>query len=282
MEFNLFAQIILFSFIGGVLSLVGGVFLLINPNFTQRIIIHLITFAAGTLLTVALFDILPECIEEIGSVEAASPWVLAGVLFFFVIELFLRRHHAQNHISESKNAPHSHNRASTPLLISIGDFIHNFVDGVAITAGFLISPATGMVTALAIAAHEVPQEISDFSILLKAGWSRGKVLWWNLVVALATTLGAIVAYVFRGSVEPFLGPILAFTVGIFIYIAASDIIPEIHAQSHNHEKPIHILHVIIALLAGVFITVGVLSLTHSDNLAAHSVSLFASQLLAIT
>lgn len=243
--------IILFSLLGGVVSLIGGFFLLWQSEFTKKILVHLITFSAGTLLAVAFLDLLPEAFEA-ASVEPARvlPWTLAGILFFFLFERLILRLHTHDESDEIEHEK-PHTRASLPALVSAGDAIHNFIDGIAITAGFLVSIPTGIITALAVAAHEIPQEIADFSIMLHGGMSRRRVAWLNVGAALMSTLGALTAYLFRDALEPYLAAILAFTAGIFIYIASSDLFPEIHHAHHNNSKTSHLLHITILLLAGV-------------------------------
>lgn len=244
------------SLIGGVGSLIGGVFLLWQESLARRISLHLVTLAAGTLLGVAFLDLMPEAFKE-GKLTNFSPetlliWALFGIIIFFLIELLLVRlhtHEEERNLSGHTTTHHSpiQNRRTLPWLVTIGDSLHNFVDGVAITAGFLVSPATGILTAVAVAAHEIPQEVSDFSILLHSGWSRRQVLFWNIIAALGSTIGALTAYNFRATVENILAPLLAFTAGVFIYIAASDLFPDIHHHAER-DKPWHVL---VALSLGI-------------------------------
>lgn len=264
MDTTLLFKIIIFCLAGGVFSLVGGLLLLWKTEFTKKIILHLLTFAAGTLLAVSLFDLMPEALEfGDGNLTTVQFWMLVGIVVFFVAELFLRRQHHHLHHGLEKEVEAG--RGSAPLLITIGDALHNFIDGVAIAAAFLISVPTGIVTALAVAAHEIPQEISDFSILLHAGWTKRQVLLWNVGVALTTVLGGVVAYLLRDELTPFLGPLLAFAAGMFIYIALSNLIPEIHLQAHRQVSRAHIVHVIIALLVGIGLAWWVIGATHPEE-----------------
>lgn len=265
MELSLFWQIILFSFVGGILSLVGGAFLLWKSELAQRISLHLVTFAAGTLLAVVFLDLLPEALELGGEPTQIFPWTLGGIIGFFALEAMLVRFnlHREDEVSHAvtghthvEPAPQPYSRHSLPWLVTIGDGIHNFVDGVAITAAFLVSVPTGIVTALAIAAHEVPQEISDFSILLHGGLSKRRVAWLNIGAALMTTVGAVLAYLLRETIDPFLPIILAVTAGIFIYIAAANLIPEIQHHHRHRDKPSHVIVILIlaALLTSALTT----------------------------
>ncbi len=236
-------QVIFFSLIGGVISLVGGALLLRKKSTAQILAKYATPFAAGALLAAAFFDLLPESIEQIAG-ESASKWVLGGILVFFLLEHFLRwfHHHHDHGKEEVSNAP----------LIVIGDTIHNLLDGIAIGAAFLISVPTGIVAALAVAAHEIPQEIGDFGLLLKYGYSRKKVIIVNIVSALMSTVGALVTFGLGSEANLPLGQILAITAGMFIYIAASDLIPTIHETAKGRAN----YFAAILLLIGV-LTVGI-------------------------
>ncbi len=240
------AQIIWFTLLGGLFSLIGGLFLLWQEQLTRRIADHLFTFAAGTLLGVAFLDLLPEAFAEGANAGLAAStilsWTLGGLLIFFVLELVLRKFHA--HHDRAIALPNS--RSDTPWLVMIGDSLHNFIDGLAIGTSFLASGPVGILTAVGVAAHEIPQEMSDFSILLRAGWSRRWVLWSNIGSSLLAVIGGVLAYQLRANLGPLLGPLLAATAGMFIYIASSNLIPEI--QTRRPDKP---WHVITALGAGV-------------------------------
>lgn len=215
--------IILFTFLGSIVSLIGGILLLIKEKFALKISHYLSAFAAGTLLGTAFLDLLPESFEE-----AADPgifvWVLLGILIFFLLERFIH-HHGHGNAPEAK-------RSIVPLII-VGDSVHNFVDGVAIATTFLISIPLGIVTSLAVAAHEIPQEIGDFGLMLNKGVARGRVLKINLISSGAALVGAFLAYMVRDSIERLLPQVLAVTAGFFIYIAAANLIPEIHSRDNQ-------------------------------------------------
>ncbi len=219
---NLLGYIIFFSFIGSVVSLVGGVLLLWKEKFALKISHFLSAFAAGALLGTTFFDLLPEAQEaaEGGSVNVYF-WTLAGILLFFLLERFIH-HHDQSHSPKEK--------VTVIPLIIIGDTVHNFIDGVAIAATFLISIPLGIITALAVAVHEIPQEIGDFGLMLSKGVARKKVLLLNFYSALAAMVGAILTYVAKDSIVGMLPIILGLTSGFFIYIASSNLIPEIHSR----------------------------------------------------
>ncbi len=221
-------QILLWSFVGSVASLIGGVFLALRKKaFTHEQSLLLVSFAAGVLLSTAFFDLLPEAgemIGQIGEIGQMWGWVLGGVVFLFLLEKFLWYHH---HDEEHEG----HKR--TPIMITVGDTVHNFIDGAVIAGTFLVLPATGIVTALAVAAHEIPHEMADFGVLLSKGWARKKVILVNLASAAVSLIGALFMYGMEkrfGTILPYL---LSFSGGMFIYLACSDLIPELH---HGHKE----------------------------------------------
>lgn len=223
---NLFLYIIVFTAIGGILSLIGGILLLTRPKFANNISHLLSSFAAGALLGTAFFDLLPESIHE-STPEAVFMGVLAGILFFFLIERFLHwSHHHSSDLEIIKGKP-------VVSLIVVGDTIHNFIDGIAIAATFLVSIPLGIVTAIAVGAHEIPQEIGDFGILLKEKVKRKKIILINVLSALASILGAILMFLFSDAGEFIIPIVLPITAGFFIYIALSDLIPEIHHENRK-------------------------------------------------
>ncbi len=226
---NLLAYILIFNLIGSIISLTGGFILLSRPKFFAKISHYITAFAAGALLATALFDLLPEAIEEGEHVGIAMGtvflYVLFGIIFFFLLERLLHwfHHHGmEEHTIQGKPI--------VPLLI-IGDTIHNFIDGIAIAATFTISIPLGIVTTFAVGAHEIPQEIGDFGVMLNHGVKRVKVLLINILSALASFVGALSAFYFGGQIEGLAAFFLAVSAGFFLYIAMSDLIPEIHHQN---------------------------------------------------
>ena len=218
-------QVIFFSLIGGIISLIGGFLLLANRRRADAVASIATPFAAGALLAAAFVDLLREAGHE-GNIDTALVYTLVGILSFFFLERFLRWFH-HHHEHDDKNTD------PTASLIIIGDTVHNFIDGIAIAAGFLVSPSTGMVGTLAVAAHEIPQEIGDFGLLLRKGMSRQKVILANVLSALATTIAAIVFFQLGQSYEVSLEIVLGLVAGFFIYIAVSDIIPSIHQREEK-------------------------------------------------
>ena len=210
---------------GSLFSLIGGMLLLskrISVDTVQRIAIP---FAAGAMLSVALLDLLPESIEASSSLSLTMVAVLTGFVLFFILERFLSWfHHHHEH------GVHTKKRRNIRSLVVTGDVIHNAIDGMVIGAAFLADPFLGLVTTVAIAAHEIPQEIGDFGVLLALGMRRRNVLLVNIVSALVTVLVAALVFGFGGLFAPIEPFILALTAGMFLYIAASDLVPTIHAE----------------------------------------------------
>jgi len=234
------SQIIICSLAGGVFSLVGGIALLASK---KSIILtkYATVFAAGTLLAAAFVDILPEATHDSDS-KTTLIFTLIGILVFFVLEILLNQFH-----KHGSNNDTTVSKAVAPMII-IGDTLHNFIDGLAIATGFLVSPTTGIVVTIAVALHEIPQEIGDFGLLLSSGIKKKKVILVNILSSFATTIGAIIFFLIGSNFETSLTPLLGLVAGFFIYIAASDIIPTIHADKSRRSKMIKMLWVIVGVI----------------------------------
>lgn len=216
---------ILAIIIGSAISLLGGVILLRFKRQRRLALLLTLPFGAGALLAAAFFDLLPEAFDT-ADPRAMLYYCLGGFLFFFVAERsagWFHSHHEHDHYMTVKNT-------SQRRLIVIGDLIHNAIDGLAIGAAFLVSIPTGIVTTLAVSAHEIPKELGTFALLADRGWRDRTVIIANIFTAIATILSAIAIYIIGEGIEAFVPPLLAITSGFFIYIAASDIIPDIHEQ----------------------------------------------------
>jgi zinc and cadmium transporter len=249
--------VFLFSIIGGAVSLLGGLLLISKQSRAIKMANYATPFAAGALLAAAFLDLLPEAGHD-GVYDTALKATLFGVLLFFLLEKFLRWFHHHHEHQASKRDPNI-------SLIIIGDTLHNFIDGIAIAAGFLLSVPTGIVVTIAVAAHEIPQEIGDFGLLIKKGMSRKGVVIVNIISALATTLAAVVFFSLGQSVNLPLDIILGLVAGFFIYIAVSDIIPSIHQAE---AKTLAGLQTVM-LLVGVLI-VGFLTTTLHGYIDSHT------------
>ena len=218
--------ILFFTLLGSIGALIGGFILLSREKFALKISHYLASFAAGVLLASAFFDLLPEALHE-GEEKGINVffWALMGILLFFAIERFIHwfHHHEKYHEHEKES------QSTLPLII-IGDTTHNFVDGIVIAATFLVDIQLGIVTTLAVAAHEIPQEIADFGLMLHKGLSRMRIILVNVLSSSAAFLGALITFFLGNFLSAYLPVALAATAGFFIYIAASDLIPEIHYE----------------------------------------------------
>ncbi len=223
---NLLTYIILFTALGGVLSLIGGTLLLMNRKLVK--ISHLLSsFAAGALLGAVFFELLPEGVhqaEESIGILMFFVYVLGGIIVFYLLERVLHWQH--NHDSESVKEP------IIPMII-IGDTIHNFVDGIAIAAAFLVNIPLGIITALVVGAHEIPQEIGDFGVLLRKGLKRRKIILINFLSALVSLMGAILTFYIGTSFINLSVIFIAISAGFFMYISLSNLIPEIHQENRR-------------------------------------------------
>jgi zinc and cadmium transporter len=214
--------IVFFSLVASVGSLIGGVILIFRENWTRRMLFCLISFATGTFLGAAFLGMLPKAMTK-AQPSTVLAYALLGIVLFFVLEKFLIWYHCHDDKCEVHSA--------APYLILIGDAFHNFIDGVVIAAGFTVSIPFGIAASLAIVAHEVPQEIGDFAILLHGGMGKKRALVYNFLSACATIPGALITYGLSHNVERFTPIILALAASSFIYIAVADLIPEIHRKT---------------------------------------------------
>lgn len=207
------------------LALVGSVALLIPERLFSRVVLPLVALAAGALLGGAMFHMLPEALVRVGDSRIVFAWCAAGIISFFVLEQFLHWHHCHRPV-----------RRHRPLgyLILAADGLHNLVGGLAVGTAFVIDIKLGIITWLVAAAHEIPQELGDFGILVHSGWSTSRALFYNAVSALTFLIGALLAYSFAGRVD--LAVLVPFAAGNFIYIALADLLPEIATTSVLRDK----------------------------------------------
>lgn len=216
-------NVIFFSLIGGVVSLIGGLLLLSKKRFAEGLAAYATPFAAGALLAAVFLDLLKEGLE-VSRPDTVLTAALIGVLMFFFAERFLHWFHHH----------HQHGKSDPSVgLIVVGDTVHNALDGIAIAAAFLVSVPTGIVTTMAVAAHEIPQEVGDFGLLLAKGMRRKEVLIVNVFSALATTVMAVITFALGSSRSLPTGILLGISAGFLLYIATSDIIPSIHEENRD-------------------------------------------------
>jgi zinc and cadmium transporter len=204
------------------ISLVGIFTLSIKDNLLHKILFCLIGFSAGALIGGAFLHILPECLEKNNS-NAVFSYLILGIITFFLMERYLHWRHCHE---EGDCKIH----AFTYLNL-VGDGFHNFIDGMVIATSFMVSLKLGMVTTLAIVLHEIPQELGDFAVLIYGGFTKKKALLFNFASALTAVLGAVTGYFVTDLVANFSNFILPFTAGGFVYIATSDLIPELHKEN---------------------------------------------------
>ena len=208
------------------LALVGTVTVLLPPPTLERVLLPIVGLAAGSLLGGAFFHMLPESVDALGNGLGIYLALVAGFLVFFVLEQFLHWHHCHR-------AEHTEHR---PLgyLILLADGLHNLIGGLAVGGAFVVDIRVGVVTWLVAAAHEVPQELGDFGVLVHSGWRRRSALMWNFASALTFLVGALIAYTLAGRIE--VAYLLPFAAGNFIYIAAADLLPEITSETRTRDK----------------------------------------------
>ncbi len=245
-------------FIVSLISLVGIITLSLNTRLLNKSIFILISLAVGALFGDALINLIPETYARFESVSAAALWIMSGIFSFFILEKFLNWRHVHNieniHEAQIENKSVGSSRKIRPLgfLILFSDGIHNFLDGIIIGASYLISIEVGIATTIAIILHEIPQEISDFGILLHSGMGKIQALSLNFLSALTAILGAMLALVI-GNTSEFLIPIAtAFAAGSFLYIAGSDLVPELHRVTNIKNSIIQFTAMIIGV-AGIWI-----------------------------
>ncbi len=227
-------------FFVSIISFIGVFALKIRQERLKTILIYFISFSAGALFGDAFIHLLPEAVGKEGFTLAVSLSLLSGILLFFVLEKVIQWRHC--HIPITKQ--HVHPFAYMNL---IGDGLHNFIDGMIIAASYIASIPVGIATTIAVVLHEIPQEIGDFGVLLHGGFSRGKALLINFISALTAVLGVLLAFILKGFVinlEVILIPLAA---GGFIYIAGSDLIPELHKETKLGMSAMQILSFILGI-----------------------------------
>ncbi|MBN1156891.1 ZIP family metal transporter [Candidatus Woesearchaeota archaeon] len=224
------------------ISLVGVITLLIKKNFLDKVLILMVSFSAGALFAGAFIHLLPHAVSEHGFTINVSLFLMSGILFFFILEKFVHWRHC--HIPTSKKHPHH-----LAVMNIIGDGFHNFIDGMVIGGAYLVDFSVGVATTLAVIAHEIPQEIGDFGVLIYAGLSKMRALLFNFISACTSVTGVVLALIIGSRIENFHLFLLPFTAGGFIYVAGTDLIPEMHKES----KPLKSLLQFVSFILGIAI-----------------------------
>ncbi|MBS3101281.1 ZIP family metal transporter [Candidatus Woesearchaeota archaeon] len=237
---SILLQILIAVLIVSLVSILG-ILIFFRKKTLNKILFYLVSFAAGTLLGAAFLNLLPEALEN-GFKESVPIFILLGILSFFILEKFLYWHH--------HHAGHEHEEVHGFTYLNIvGDAIHNFLDGAVIAISFMNNTALGIITTIAIIAHEIPQEIADFSILIYGGFSKAKALVYNFLTALTAVIGALAAYFYSSAIGNSTTFLTSFAVGGFVYIASSDLIPEIHKEKDLKKSLVQL----VLLALGIFL-----------------------------
>jgi len=220
--------IVLATFAGGALSVLIAASLTLA--LLGRVVQHLVSLSTGVLLSTALLNVLPEAFESKAQPQALFATLLAGLLFFFLLEKAELYRHGHHHEHDEHHHHHGFDEqqaGSGGWIVLLGDSIHNFCDGVIIAAAFLADTHLGVMTAVAIIAHEIPQEVGDYIVLLNAGFSRGKALLFNAMSGLAAVAGGVLGYYVVGPWEALFPYLLVVAASSFIYVAVADLIPQL-------------------------------------------------------
>lgn len=244
------------------LSLVGVFVITLRASFVSRILLYLVSFATGAILGTVFLHLLPEVMEHSENPLVGSVLILAGMMLAFCIEKFIHWHHCHRTEHDDDHGHHTHPLGS---LILIGDGIHNFIDGMLIVSAYLVSIPVGVATTIAVVLHEIPQELGDISLLLHSGFSRKSAILWNTVSACTALLGAAIAYFFEARVSGLEFYLLPIAAGNFLYIATTDLIPELHKETRLGKTLVQVA--LLALGMGMMAFIA-LNASHEDAEAA--------------
>jgi zinc and cadmium transporter len=239
--------IIIASLLGGILSVIAAALFALNAR--AQYLGGLVSYAIGALLGAVFLDILPEAIRMTPNVAAVCGTVLLGILIFFTLEKVLIWRHCHHEHCEAhephEQTTHDHGRSGT--MVIVGDTFHNFVDGIIIAAAFMTDVHVGIVTALAIIAHEIPQEVGDFAVLLNSGYTKLRAFQFNLISSFATVVGGVLAYFTLQNLQAWTPYLLAIAASSMIYIAVADLIPGLHKRTQLRDT----VHQVVLILLGI-------------------------------
>lgn len=224
------------------ISLIGILTVSMKMNQLQKILIYMISFSAGAMFGDAFLHLIPETVAEVGFGLNISFSILGGIVLGFIVEKVIHWHHC--HIPDTHNHPHTF-----AWMNLVGDAVHNFLDGLVILAAYLISIPVGIATTLAVAFHEIPQEIGDFGVLVHGGFSKKKALFLNFMTALTAILGVALGFFLYNQIEGLAILIAPFSAGMFIYIAGSDLIPELNKEEKLGKSLLQLL----SFIFGIFV-----------------------------
>lgn len=228
-------------------SLVGVFALSLKTDALKKNISIFISLAVGALLGDVFIHLIPESFEVSTNPVSTSLLLIGGIFLFFIFEKFLHWHHHEDDTDENHIHP-------VGKLVLFSDGVHNFIDGIVIGASFLVSPALGVATTVAVILHEIPQEIGDFAVLIHAGYSKAKALWLNFISALSSMLGLVVVFVIGTANETFINTVITLAAGGFIYIALGDLIPELHKTKGTKYFVLQVLTMLLGIGAMLLLT----------------------------
>jgi zinc and cadmium transporter len=238
---NTITYILLSVLIVSLISVIGIFFIFLKKRTLDKLLIFLVALSVGSLLGGAFLHLLPEIINTTGFSLNVAFLILGGIILFFVIENFVRWRHCHNLNCNT----HQHHLGAMNL---IGDGVHNLIDGLIIAASYFVSIPVGIATTLAVIIHEIPQEIGDFGVLLYSGFSKKKAIFFNFLSALIAMIGAIIGIIFAEKSIIFGYIVIPIAIGGFLYIAGSDLIPEIHRKQENKFSIWNLLGIILGIL----------------------------------
>lgn len=232
--------IIAFSLLDGLAGILGAALVIFKFSQARTFIKHLVSFAAGAMFGVAFFDLIPEAIAASGNVEKVLTMVLIGLVIFYLLEKFLLWSHCHGNVCDV-------HRVAAPMVM-FGDTLHNALDGAVVAAAFLVNVPLGILTALAVFVHELPQEMGDIGTLLHFGFSRKRALVFNIISECIGVAGALLVYFLSTSLNANTAMLLALAAGGFIYIAGSDLLPEVHRDLERKHLISHTLTFVLAIV----------------------------------
>lgn len=233
------------------LSVVFAIPFLLKKKISDKLLLFLLSMSVGVLLATVFMDFLPEAVSHSYTLGVAI-YILLGFLVMFVIEKFVHSHHTNKCEHDHKGHSHAYNLAPVNL---IGDGIHNFIDGLVIAGSYAVNVTLGITATISIIFHEIPQEIADFGVLLYSGMSKKKALLFNFVSALSALVGAVVGIILIDSNQGFLNFVIPFAAGNFIYIAASNLVPQLHRHCKFTDTILHIFAIILGIAIIALLTI---------------------------
>jgi len=223
------------------LSLLGAIFIVFQRKLIDSMTTYLLAFSSGILLGTTFYDLIPEGFDSLQT--SVYTWVIVGMVTFFVLEKFIHWHSHVEKIDEGRVS-----KKHVAYLSLIGDGVHNFLDGAIIGVTFLTSVPLGVVTTIAVVAHEIPHELGDFFLLIYGGFTNKKALWYNFLSALTAVLGTIVVFIFSANILAVSPYLIGFAAGNFLYIAASDLIPELHQKRNMTISVIQTICLVVGVM----------------------------------